>query len=184
MVNLCTVIVKCNQFTWRHLAQEVEWVGWKPAASSSVKVSLNKTPHELAVALYYWHHLWCVNMCMNWWMLANIVTRFEWPRVRKALCKCSPFTNPFSCYFPLNVRLRNYAWGPNLKHWKCFVVFCFWPQGRVPSIILYIYLEVIHFFVIWMRGHMFQAQTVMASFPINTECDTRTRTHTHKYTHT
>ena len=35
----------------------------------------------------------CVNVCMKGWMLGNIVKRFEWPLVRKALVrKCSLFT--------------------------------------------------------------------------------------------
>ena len=44
-------------------------------------------PDELAVALHGW--LCRVNVCMNGWMLCNIVKRFEWPVVRKVLYKCS-----------------------------------------------------------------------------------------------
>ena len=34
----------------------------------------------------------CVNVCMNGSMLGNFVKCFEWPLVRKAQYKCSPFT--------------------------------------------------------------------------------------------
>jgi hypothetical protein len=66
----------------------------------SVEVSLSETPHphcsdELAVALCGRERCRCVNVCMNGWMLGSIEKRFEWPLVRKAQFKCSPFT--FHC---------------------------------------------------------------------------------------
>ena len=48
-------------------------------------------PDELTVALRGWRRRRCVNMCMNGWMFSNIVKLFEWPLVRKALHKYSPF---------------------------------------------------------------------------------------------
>ena len=40
-------------------------------------------PKELALALHGWYHRRCVNVCMNGWMLGNIVKRFGWPLVTK-----------------------------------------------------------------------------------------------------
>ena len=49
-------------------------------------------PDELAIALNGWLQLRCASVCRNGWILGNIVKCFEWPLVRKALYKWSPFT--------------------------------------------------------------------------------------------
>ena len=50
-------------------------------------------PDKLAVALHGRRRRPCVNVCMNGWMLGNIVKRFGWSLVTEnALYKCSPFT--------------------------------------------------------------------------------------------
>ena len=66
-------------------------VGWLVTAMLLVRVSrcpwarhLTITaPDELAVALHCWLRRWCVNVCMNGWMLGNILRRFRWPQVTK-----------------------------------------------------------------------------------------------------
>ena len=51
-------------------------------------------PDELAVALRGRHRRRYVNVCVcvTGWMLGDVVKRFEWPLVRKALYNCSLFT--------------------------------------------------------------------------------------------
>ena len=47
---------------------------------------------NMTVALHGWLRRRCGNVCMNGWMLGNIVKCFKWPLVSKALYKCSSFT--------------------------------------------------------------------------------------------
>ena len=61
----------------------------RPPVSLSVEQDALTAPDELAVALRGWLHRRCVNVCMNGWMLGNVVKRFEWPLNRKAVCECS-----------------------------------------------------------------------------------------------
>ena len=71
-----------------------------PGSSRCVEVSLSKTPNPncswRAGCLPAWltppSVRLCVNVCMNGWRLGDIVKRFEWSLVGKALHKRSPFT--------------------------------------------------------------------------------------------
>ena len=53
----------------------------------SVSLSMTLAPDQLAVSLHGW-----MGVCCMWLWTGNIVKRFEWLLVRKALYRWSPFT--------------------------------------------------------------------------------------------